>query len=192
MSSPPGQGNKHSLSFCAPFRGTRQFPAPSSRAPAQQGQEEEAESGQVASCELRVNQPQGSPPASGLFAKVRTNSGRWHTQQPRLDATGWPALLSVGKTVPHSLPALAGHTQGTDQAVRRSSHCAFPGGQGQAGRERDAPPPTFLRRAQRIPSRRLSDAITHHFLAGALSNCLRCPGPQFPALQSGGNKSTSS
>lgn len=171
--------------FLRPLPWERQFPAPSSRAPVQQGQEEEAESGQVASCELRVNQPQGSPPASGLFAKVRTNSGRWHTQQPRLDATGWPALLSVGKTVPHSLPALAGHTQGTDQAVRRSSHCAFPGGQGQAGRERDAPP-NFLAKSSADPQQKV---IRCYY---SLINCLRCPGPQFPALQSGGNKSTSS
>ena len=105
-----------------PFLRIRKFPLSSSQAPTQQWQEAEVRSGQVASCELRVNQSRGSPPAASPIVKVRKTSRRRHTHHP-----GWMPL--VGQLFSlwerqchthHLCPASLG--QGTDQVVRRSSH----------------------------------------------------------------------
>lgn len=112
-----------------PFLGIRKFPPSSSQAPAQQWRVAEVRSGQVASCELRVNQPRGSPPAASPFAKVRKTSRRRHTHHPAwMPLVGqlfsrWERQCHAHRLCPASLG------QGTDQVVRCSSHGAFPGGQ---------------------------------------------------------------
>lgn len=97
-----------------------------------------AGSRQVASCERRVNQPQGSPPAASPLAKVRKFLEDGTPASP-----AWMPLadrLFVGKAMPHSLPEPCQPWTVYQLRCEVSPHWAFPGGQEQVGPR----PPHFL------------------------------------------------